>query len=284
MKVLIPPFGRQVLVATGLVVLAFLALFWPTFGWMVERFEAPDSYYSHGWLVPLASAWLIWQRRAELTRLPLRSSYGGLLLLVPSVLLHVAAVWARLHFVSGFMLVTSVWGLVWTLWGRQAAWALRFPLAFLLFMVPLPGVVLIGLSFRLKLAAAWLAAKILTLCGIAASQAGSIIRLPGLIVSVDDTCSGLRSLISLTALSTLWTTLLPGASAWRKAALVAASIPIALVANMVRILVLTMVALVWGVPASEGFIHYGSGMVIFAVALLALAWLGRVLAPAGGRA
>lgn len=277
----------MLLASTCLAILAFIVLFWPTFGWMVQRFDAPDSYYSHGWLVPFASAWLIWKRRDELARLPLQSSYGGLLLLVPSVLLHIIASWSRLHVISGLMLVTSVWGLAWTVWGRQALWTLRFPLAFLLFMVPLPGVVLIGASFRLKLAAASLAAKLLNLAGIAAAQEGSMIRLPALTVIVDDTCSGLRSLISLVALATIWTTFLPARTpAWRKFVLAAASIPIALVANMVRILLLTVIALVWGVAASEGFVHYGSGMVIFGVALLVLGWLSRLLTPrsAGGPA
>ena len=284
MRALLPASARPLVLLAVPVILGFLFLFSPTFVWMVQRFEAADSYYSHGWLVPFASAWLIWNRRAELARLPLQSSYGGLLLLVPSVLLHIVAIWSRLHFISGFMLVTSVWGLVWTFWGRQAAWALRVPLAFLLFMVPLPGVVLIGASFHLKLAAAALAAKVLSLAGIAAVQEGSMIRLAHLTVIVDDACSGLRSLVSLVALATLWTTFLPaGTPAWRKLALAAASVPIALIANMIRILLLTLIALIWGVPASEGFVHYGSGIVIFGIALLVLAWLSRVLAPVRGK-
>ena len=259
----------------------FLALFWPTFGWMAERFNAPDSFYSHGWFVPLASAWLVWQRREALSRAAFSPSYGGLLLLVLAVVLHLLGAWSRLHILSGFMCIAAVWGLVWTFWGRAAVRALRFPLAFLLFMVPLPGALLIGASFYLKLAAAWLATGTLRLAGISAIQEGSLIRLPHLTMLIDDTCSGLRSLISLVALATLWTSLLPSATArWRKLAVVAASVPIALAANMVRILVLTAIALLWGRAAAEGFFHYGSGLVVFGVALAALAWLGRVLTAA----
>jgi exosortase len=263
---------------------AFLALFWPTFGWMAERFNAPDSFYSHGWLVPLASAWLVWQRRGTLARLALRPAYGGLLLLVPAVILHLLAVWSRLHVVSGLMVIAAVSGLVWTCWGRDALRSLRFPLAFLLFMVPLPGILLIGISFHLKLAAASLATTLLQLAGIPAAQEGSIIRLPHLTMLVDETCSGLRSLLSLVALATLWTSMFPtGTVLWRKLAVVAASIPISLAANMVRILLLTVLALVWGRAAAEGFLHYGSGIVVFGVALAALAWLGRLLGKAAGR-
>ena len=257
---------------------AFLALFWPTLEWMAERFNALDSFYSHGWLVPLASAWLVWQRREALSREALSPSYSGLLLLGPAVILHLLGVWSRLHILSGLMCIAAVWGLVWTFWGRAAVRTLRFPLAFLLFMVPLPGVLLIGVSFYLKLAAASLAAAALRLAGVAATQEGSVIRLPHLTMLVDDTCSGLRSLLSLVALATLWTSLLPSATArWRKLAVVAASIPIGLAANMVRILLLTALALLWGRAAAEGFLHYGSGLVVFGVALALLACLGRAL-------
>ena len=253
-------------------------LFWPTFRWMANRFDSADSFYSHGWLIPLASAWLVWHRRERLRRLSPRASYGGLALLIPAAAVHVLATWWSINVVSGFALVAAAWGLVWTLWGRPVVWALRFPLLFLLFMVPLPGVLLISISFYLKLLAASLATPLLRLIGIPATQGGSIIHLPGMAIIIDNTCSGLRSLISLVALATLWTALLPAAAPrWQKLTMVAASIPIALAANLVRILVLVTLA-VWAGPAvAEGFIHYGSGLVVFGVALAALVGASRLL-------
>jgi len=190
--------------------------------------------------------------------------------------------------VSGLAMVAAIWGLVWTLWGREAVWALRFPLLFLLFMVPLPGVLLISISFYMKLAAAALALPLVRLLGIPSVRAGSVIHIPGVSVVIDDTCSGLRSLISLVALAVFWTALMPaGTRRWQKLAIVAASIPIALVANLVRIVVLVVVAAVYGPAAAEGFLHYGSGLVVFAVALAALVGLSRLLVgrrwAAGGK-
>ena len=105
-----------------------------------------------------------------------------------------------------------------------------------------------------------------------------MIRVPGVSVVVDDTCSGLRSLISLIALSTLWTSLMPaGSKRWQKLTIVAASIPIALISNMVRILVLVLLSAIYGPQIAEGFIHYGSGFVVFGIALAALAWLSQRL-------
>ncbi len=268
---------------------AFAYLFWPTFHWMAARFDRADAFYSHGWLIPLASAWLMWARRESLSRLTPRPSHAGLALLMPCAAVHVLASWWSINVVSGFAMVGAVWGLVWTLWGGQVLWALRAPLAFLLFMVPLPSVLLIAVSFKMKLAAAAAVTTLLHLVGVPAAQAGSMIRVPGLSIIVDDTCSGLRSLISLVALATLWAALMPAclpeagagrpaSATWRqRLTIVAASIPIALLANIVRILVLVLLGVFYGPQAAEGFIHYGSGVVVFGLALLALTWLSRVM-------
>ena len=266
---------------TGLSFLVlFLCVFWPTFVWMAERFDAPDSFYSHGWLIPLASAWLAWQRRERVRRCPSHASFSGLALLAPSLLLYVVATWWHLGSLSGLAMVSALWGLAWMLWGWPVLWALRFPMLFLLFMVPLPGVLLLAISFQMKLAAATLATHAIHLLGVHAQQAGSTIHVPGVSVMVDDTCSGLRSLISLLALSTLWISLMPpSAKRWHKLTVVAASLPIALVANMVRIIGLVLLAVLYGPRVASGFLHYGSGLVVFGVALAALAWLSRRLAP-----
>ena len=271
-RALTPQIGYGLALAT-----AFLALFWPTFVWMAQRFGTADSLYSHGWLIPFASGWLVWQRRDTLAQDTAPSAWG-LGLLVPAVLIHVLASWWRLGFVSGFTMVASVWGLVWTLWGASTMRTLRLPLLFLLFMVPLPGILLITTTFQMKLLAASLATPIVNLLGIPARQAGSMIHVPGISVIVDDACSGLRSLISLIALSTFWTAFLPAHAGWRqKALVVAASIPIALAANIVRIVVLVCLAAIYGPGAAQGFLHYGSGLVVFGVALLLLMWLTKRL-------
>lgn len=250
---------------------AWVALFWPTLGWMAERFGMHDSFYSHGWLVPVASAWLIWQRRDALSRLPRGPSFAGLILLVPAVLAHAAAARLQLNVVSGLAMVAAVWGLVWTLAGWPLIRALRFPLLFLLFMVPLPGVLLIAASFYLKLFAVRLATPLVNLLGVPAVQAGSTIHLAHISVIVDDTCSGLRSLISLVALATLWIALQPaGTPRWHKLAIVAFAVPIALLANMARIILLVMIAAIYGAESAQGFIHYGAGVVVFGIALALL--------------
>ncbi len=271
------PSARQLLVTVPFVV-SFIVLFWPTFVWMAGRFDSVNSFYSHGWLIPFAAGWLIWQRREQLKTCERQASFWGLTLLVPALLIHAMATWLQVGFVSGFAMVGAIWGLVWTFWGWQTLQVLRFPMFFLLFMVPLPSILLIATSFKMKLMAAGLATNLLSAMGMAVTQAGSTIYTPTISVVVDDTCSGLRSLISLIALATLWTSLMPPSSKrWHRLTIVAAAIPIALAANMVRILTLILLSAIYGPSVAQGFVHYGSGIVVFGVALLALAWLSNIL-------
>ncbi|MBI3321026.1 MAG: exosortase/archaeosortase family protein [Candidatus Omnitrophica bacterium] len=261
---------------------AFALLFWPTLVWMAARFTEHSSFYSHGWIVPFASGWLVWQRRASLNGLAGQGDGWGLALLIPAAAIHVLASWWQVGFVSGIAMVVAVWGLVWTCWGRATLQALKGPLLFLLFMVPLPSILLITTSFKMKLLAASLASVALKLMGIHALQAGSTIQVPGMAVVVDETCSGLRSLISLIALATLWTAGLPPSATWRhKLTIIAAAIPIAIIANVARIMLLALLAAVYGSRIADSFIHWGSGIVVFGVSLSLLIWLtARVAKPA----
>ncbi len=281
MRALALPSSKSLRDAVPFVVLfvaAFAALAWPTFLWMAERFDTHDSFYSHGWLVPFASGWLVWQRRETLQSISHRGTFKGLRLLLPALAVYLLATWWRIGFLAGFALLGVVYGLVWTCWGSAVFWALRFPLFFLIFMVPLPGVLLITISFKMKLMAATLATKFLGLIGIPAMQAGSTIRLRNVSVIVDDTCSGLRSLISLIALGTLWMALMPPTSTrGQKLLVVASSIPIALIANMVRILFMVLMSAIYGAQIADSFIHYGSGIVLFGVAVCALAGFSRIV-------
>lgn len=270
-------------IAMGVVLAFFIAAFWPTFRWMAERFDAGDSFYSHGWLVPIASLWLVWQKRKQLALLPQRASYGGLALLAFFLAVHVIATEWHLGFVSGFAMVGSVWALVWAWCGKVWLRSLRFALFFLLFMVPLPGILLIAVSFKMKLFAASMATWLLNGLGIKAVQLGSTIQLARVSVVVDDACSGLRSLISLLALASLWTALLPAqARIGQKLIVIACAVPIALVANMVRIVILVMLAAIYGPAAAEGFLHFGSGLVVFGVSVMILSWLSGVLTRSAG--
>ena len=257
--------------------LLFVPLFWPTWRWMAERFDSVDSFYSPGWLVPLAVAWLVWQRRDALTVARWEPDGRGLWLLAPAVIVYILAVLLRVGVASGFAMLAALAGLIWTIAGYSVLRILRFPILFLFFMIPLPSIFLISVSFTMKLWAARIAAVIVGCMGIPAVQAGSMIRIPGVTIIVDDVCSGLRSLISLTALAVLWAwAVLPRSAArWQRWAIVACAWPIALMTNMVRIVLLILISAFYGAEAAQGYIHTASGLVVFGLATVLLAAVER---------
>ncbi len=256
---------------------AFLALYWPTFIWMSERFQEPGTSYSHGFLVPFVSGYIVWQRRQSLVKMPFAPAPWALPILLASVMVHVVSTIWQLHFVSGFSFIAAVWSLVGYFWGARVARGVAFPMLFLVFMVPLPSVWLIHASFRLKMAAAQLATTVVQWMGVLAVREGSAVQLPNCRILVDDTCSGLRSLISLIALATVMTQWFPVHTATRRAVLIASAVPVAVAANWLRVTMAILVGFVYGAKVAGGVYHDASGIVVFIIAFIGLAVIARRL-------
>lgn len=249
----------------------------PAFVSLAERFLAADSYYSHGFLVPLVSAYLSWRKRKRLKRLlPAQSSKSGLLFLAAGLFLHFTSTLLKLNFGSYLSLPIVLTGLVLYLFGKRIARELTFPLAFLVFMLPLPSVTIIAISFKMKILASQLAALAANLMSIPATRDGSTIYLPRGYLVVGDPCSGLRSLISLLALGAVFTQFISG-SMLKRNLLFLSAIPIALISNVLRIILLLLVTYVYGEKAALGFFHDFSGMLVFAFAFIGLAMVMRLL-------
>lgn len=260
----------------GIIIGLLVLIYWPTFIWMNVRFNEADTYYSHGFLVPLVFIYLIWTKRDELKKAGISPLNIGLILLVPALLAHLLAHLLEINFISGFSLIITIFGLSFYLYGLGVSRRLVFAVLFLVFMIPLPQVMIINISFKMKLFAAQVATACVNLMGIDAVREGSIVRLPNTALTVGDPCSGLRSLISLTALGALYAYLIK-VSKIRKAALFLLSIPIALIANIIRIILLLLVAFVYGSKAATGKFHDFSGFLLFAFALMGLIIVGRIL-------
>lgn len=261
----------KVVVIFGLVVF----IFWPTFNWMRARYTEADNYYSHGFLVPIVSLFLICRRWKEF-KPDSDSNIFGLFLAGLGLLIHLIALRWGVNFISGFALIMFLFGLFLSLWGNEATRKSAFALFFLFFMIPLPKVMIISASFRLKIISAQLAAAIVNAFGISAFRMGSIVKLPNTSLTIGEPCSGLRSLISLLALGTLYA-YLSDLSRIRKFFLFLSTIPIAIVVNVIRIVMLLLVAYVYGAETAIGKFHDFSGFLLFAMALLALMTTGRIL-------
>jgi exosortase len=236
-----------------------------------------DDNYSHGFLIPLISGYLIWKKRARLKELLNPSGdIGGVVLILLGMAMFILANAAAEYFTLRISLVLTLFGLVWYLLGRKAATAVWFEIFFLLFMIPLPYVLYYSLTFPMQLFATKVTVKLLNVIGMTAVRQGNIIHLPGYSLEVAEACSGLRSLISLLALGAIYARLtqkgLP-----RQVILFLATIPIAVAANIFRVFFTAVGAYTISKELAEDFLHTLSGLMVFVVAFIMLFLFGAIL-------
>jgi exosortase len=250
----------------ALAVAALLALLYGVIARDLVRQWWDDPNYSHGFIVPLFSAYLIWRRRDELARAQRAGSWLGLpVLALGAVLLAVGDIGAE-NFAMRSSLIVLLAGLVLFHLGPAVFRLVALPLAFLFFMIPLPATVFFAVAFPLQRVAAASSAWVLDLLGVPVLVEGNIIHLSRISLGIVEACSGIRSLISLLALAVGWAWL-TASDRWTGLLLVLAAIPITIVANALRVVV-TGLAAEWVGPAwAQGFFHGFSGWLIFLVAL-----------------
>lgn len=247
-------------------------------GLIEDWYRDPD--YSHGFLVPLLSGYFLWERRDRLQRCSVRSSLWGIPLLGAGLAMLVVGVVGAELYTQRASLIIVLAGLVLLIWGWEYFWLMSFPLGFLFFMIPLPAIVVNTLAFPLQLFAAKAAAFCLFSLKIPVLREGNLILLAGTTLEVAEACSGLRSLLSLLALGTVYG-YFSQRELWKRWVLVALTIPIAIVANAVRVSGTGVIAHFWGVEAAQGFYHTFEGWIVFLVAFVLLLGCGTILSRIG---
>lgn len=248
----------------------------PTFIWMIERWSAKDTYYSHGFLVPFISGFIVWLKREKLKKLKIEPMNIGWLLFLAGITIHAVSAFLRVYFTSGFSFLLVAAGLVLLFFGKRYLRELLFPLLFLIAMIPLPLVAIANISFALKTFAAQVSTVIINKLGVPAIREGSIIKTLHSYVIVDDICSGIRSLVALIALGALMT-YFSNISKTKKTILFLSSVPIAVSSNMIRIVALTLASEMYGAQFATGWFHDTMGVLVFVFAFLGLSLIGKVL-------
>src|SRR6202050_4479636 len=262
----------QAAVITGLL----LWLYFPTLAHLVAQWWS-DPNFSHGFFVPLFSAFVIWQERSRLTRLSPQPSWWGLLLFgFGFCVLGVGQMGADL-FLSRFSMLIVLAGLIVLFLGWSFFRALLFPWAFLLLMIPIPAILFNQITFPLQLLASRVAADVLPLFDVPVFREGNLIYLPGIPkpLFVDEACRGIRSLMSLACLAIIYGSLMERRIGVRWA-LALVSLPIAVAANSARIVGTGLVVQYWDLQKAQGFYHIFAGRVAF-VGGLALLYFAHFL-------
>jgi exosortase len=235
--------------------------------------------YSHGFLVPLFSLFLLWDKRQQIIATPVKPSWSGVPLIALGLVILIFGIYGVDLFTSRFSFVVMLAGLVWTFFGGAMLRTVCFPILVLLLGIPFPAIIFNQITFPLQLMASRLAAMILPLLGVPTLQEGNVIQLPVMKLEVAEACSGIRSLMSLFTLAVFYGYFLEKTTA-RRVVLALASIPIAVAANVARIVGTGLCVQYWDPAKALGFFHEFSGWVMFLVSLSCLYLVHRVMALA----
>jgi exosortase len=257
--------------ATIVIVILLGLIYWASLRWMVNSWLSSD-YYSHGFLVPLVSAFFIWSKRAQLK--DRKPSFIGIFWLIAGVALYVFNLITQIRYLGVLSLICVLVGLVFLIWGTRIARILAFPLAFLLFMVPF--IFIQDLAFSLQYISVHWAAWTVGAAGLPIQTTGTEIYLKDMVFTVGIVCSGINTLVALMALAAVYTYILKG-NKYGRTGLFILAFPIAVGANILRIASIIMVAYYADVQTATGWYHDLSSPLFFFIAFLVLALIGWAL-------
>jgi len=245
-----------------------------------EWLSSPDA--SYGVVLVAVAAAVAWQRRDRVARAcaePPTHRNAGVFALGAALLLFLAGQLGADVFLTRLSMVAVLAGTLWYVAGAALVRVLAAPLAFVLMAVPLPALIVNAVTLPLQFTASQIAESTLTTAGVAVFRDGNVLELPSATLQVAEACSGLRSLVSLTAIAVLLAWATPGQSRLARVAMVAAAIPVAIVMNGFRIAGIGFACEAWGPRMASGGWHTLSGWLTFAASAVVLIAIQRIIAP-----
>jgi exosortase len=278
--------GRTLLAILSLVVatVGVVWAYWATFAELTRRWAA-DPQYSHGWLVPVFAVVLLWFRRGLMGDAGPKPTWWGLPLLTGGIALRFIGSWFYFEWFDALSLIPCLAGACLMIGGKRV-WRWSWPsIVFLAFMIPLPFRLANALSDPLQHLATLTSTFALQTLGMPALAEGNTIQLDEVQINIVEACSGLSMLIVFFALST-GTALVVKRPLWEKGLILLSAIPIAVVANILRITVTGVLFRLVSNEAADAFFHDAAGWLMMPLALGLLGgelWLlGRLLIDRSG--
>jgi exosortase B len=271
------PVANKGLTAWWLLLAGFAVMYLPVYWWALSTIWETEEH-GHGLIVLAVLIWLFWQKRKEVLALPDNPAplagwpiflFGALMYVVGQAIdITIFKFGSQIPIVLGVLLLTKGW---------RAARLLWFPLLYIIFMIPLPSVLVDAITGQLKQWVSVVAENILYYAGYPIGRTGVMLTIGQYQLLVADACSGLNSMFSLSALGLLFIYIMNRGSWWYVAIMVASILPIAFAANIIRVMVLVLITYYMGDEAAQGFLHGAAGMLLMVVALIILFTLDWVL-------
>ena len=283
------------------ILLGLVALYLPTYYGLATGLWLNDDQ-AHGPIVLTVVLYLIWQQRSHLLppaspapagamllnpptapAMPDMAPASGGLLLAFGLLCYVVGrsqdilmldIGSQIFVLAGILLISR---------GMPALKAMWFPLFFIFFMVPLPGVFIDAVTLPMKIAVSYVAENILYWLDYPVARSGVILQIGQYQLLVADACAGMHTLISLEALGLLYLNLVRHDSLFRNLTLAVLIVPISFTANVICVIALTLITYYFGDEVGQGFVHKFAGMLLFIVALTLIMGVDSLLQTIAGK-
>lgn len=251
------------------VLLGLAVLFAPTFYYL---FTGPwvGEEQGHGPIIFGLALWLIYRKWPEMLEAttPARGSWTGWPILAAGLLAYMLGRSQKILMLEVLSIILVAMAVLLVKRGGRALGVLWFPFFFMIFMVPLPAEFVAAVTMPMKMAVSWATEHILFAFGYPISRSGVILQIGQYQLLVADACAGLQTLLTLEALGLFYLNLMRHPSAFRNIGLALFIVPISFSANVIRVIVLTLITYYYGDAAGQGFLHGFAGMVLFVTALV----------------
>jgi exosortase len=266
---------RQLFLAAGLVLGALVLVYWSVIASLISAWSTDDNY-SHGFFIVPLALYFAWERRNVVAATPHRPSLFGLVVVAGSLFLLVAGMLGAELFLTRISLLGTIAGAVLFLFGWPMLRVLMFPLAFMLLMIPLPAIIFNKIAFPLQLLASHVGEAAISSLDIPILREGNVLILANARLEVAEACSGIRSLVSLFTLGIVFGYFVDQRW-WVRTVIALSAIPVAILANGLRVASAGVAAHNFGMAGVQGLFHEFSGWVVFVLAFLMMFALQRIL-------
>jgi exosortase len=267
--------ANEKLAAVGVVLGALVLVYWPVMRDLVRAWSTDDNY-SHGFFIVPLALYFAWERRASIINAPQRPSIAGILIVAVSLFLLVGGLLGAELFLTRISLLGTLAGAVLFLFGWPMLRVLLFPLAFMLLMIPLPAIIFNKIAFPLQLLASHVGEYTISSMNIPILREGNVLILANAKLEVAEACSGIRSLVSLFTLGIVFGYFVDRRW-WVRSVIALSAIPVAILANGLRVASAGIAAHNFGMAGVEGLFHEFSGWVVFVLAFMMMFALQRLL-------
>ena len=244
-----------------IVSMGVVGCYWPVLKSMAVQWIHNDDF-SHGILILPLAGYIVWQRRKKLATLMPQTDWRGLGVMALAIGLYILGELGAELFTTRAAIIILCIGAVWWLYGLRVLHELVFPLLLLFLMLPLPGFIYRNLTFGLQILSSTLSVNLLNALGYIAYREGNIIDMGFGQFQVVEACNGLRFIMPMLTLGVLFAFMQPQVW-WKRAVLVAITIPLAMVTNVLRIVATGILAMYLGTGVAQGFFHDFSGWAVF---------------------